>query len=177
MYIYIKELENEEEIQQLKKAPKWIRKWIGKIIYKMNWIMENRIEENRKVYLIPNLGNKNREKRIRKKLEREPIQKLQIILSHKMKPYKAEDFEDRVFEFKDKPNIRIYHRPPVRNFLVENIDGKWLYWGLIHIIEIHHDYIKNTTSGKYKIIYINTPEEMKHAHNIIDRNESTKYIN
>jgi len=48
MYIYIKESENEEEIQQLKKAPKWIRKWIGKIIYKMNWIMENRIEENRK---------------------------------------------------------------------------------------------------------------------------------
>lgn len=83
MYIYIKELENQEEIQQLKKVPKWIRKWIGKIIYKMNWIMENRIEENRKVYLIPNLGNKNREKRIRKKLEREPIQKLQLILSHK----------------------------------------------------------------------------------------------
>ncbi|MCI8277617.1 MAG: hypothetical protein HFJ46_06905, partial [Clostridia bacterium] len=87
-----------------------------------------------------------------------------------------EDFKDKIFEFKDKPNIRIYHRPPVRNFLVENIDGKWLYWGLIHILEIHHDYIKNTTSGKYKIIYINTPEEMKHAHNIIDRNENTRYI-
>lgn len=27
----------------------------------------------------------------------------------------------------------------------------------------------------YKIIYINTPEEMKYAHNIIDRNEDTKY--
>jgi len=39
-----------------------------------------------------------------------------------------------------------------------------------------HDYINNTTSGKYKIIYINTPEEMKHAHNIIDRNQETKYI-
>lgn len=90
MYIYIKELENQEEIQQLKKVPKWIRKWIGKIIYKMNWIMENRIEENRKVYLIPNLGNKNREKRIRKKLEREPIQKLQLILSHKMRPYQEQ---------------------------------------------------------------------------------------
>lgn len=94
---------------------------------------------------------------------------------HKITPYKAEDFKDRVFEFKDKPNVRIYHRPPVRNFLVENINGKWLYWGLVHILEIHHDYIKNTTSGKYKIIYINTPEEMKYAHNIIDRNEDTKY--
>lgn len=35
---------------------------------------------------------------------------------HKLTSYKAEDFEDRVFEFKNKPNIRIYHRPPVRIF-------------------------------------------------------------
>jgi len=95
---------------------------------------------------------------------------------HLKNPYTAEQFKDKIFEFKDKPSIRNYQIPPVRNFLVENINGKWLYWGLIHIIEIHHDYIKNTTSGKYKIIYINTPEEMKHAHNIIDRNENTRYI-
>lgn len=95
---------------------------------------------------------------------------------HLKNPYTAEQFKDKIFEFKDKPSIRNYQIPPVRNFLVENIDGKWLYWGLIHILEIHHDYIKNTTSGKYKIIYINTPEEMKHAHNIIDRNENTRYI-
>ena len=95
---------------------------------------------------------------------------------HLLNNYTAKDFEDVIFEFKDKANIRIYHRPPVRNFLVENINGKWLYWGLVHIIEIHHDYIKNTTSGKYKIIYINTPEEMKTAHNIIDRNSDTQYI-
>lgn len=63
--------------------------------------------------------------------------------------------------------------PPVRNFLVENIDGKWLYWGLIHIIEVKHDYINKTTSGKFKIIYINKPEEMEMAHNLIDRNKDT----
>lgn len=95
---------------------------------------------------------------------------------HLLKPYLAEDFKDRIFEFKDKSNIRIYHRPPVRNFLVENINGKWLYWGLVHILEIKHDYMNGTTSGKYKIIYVNTPEEMKHAHNIIDRNPDTKYV-
>jgi len=94
---------------------------------------------------------------------------------HLKNPYTAEQFKDKIFEFKDKPSIRNYQIPPVRNFLVENIDGKWLYWGLVHIIEIHHDYIKNSTSGKYKIIYINTPEEMKYAHNIIDRNEDTRY--
>lgn len=43
---------------------------------------------------------------------------------HKIHPYKAEDFEGRVFEFKDKPQIRNYHMPPVRNFLVENVNGK-----------------------------------------------------
>ena len=53
---------------------------------------------------------------------------------HLIKPFTADDFKDVIFEFKDKPNIRIYHRPPVRDFLVENINGKWLYWGLIHII-------------------------------------------
>lgn len=95
---------------------------------------------------------------------------------HKINPYLAEDFKDKIFELKDKPNIRVYHRPPVRNFLVENINGKWLYWGLIHMLEIKHDYINNTTSGKYKIIYINTPEEMKCAHDIIDRNKDTYYI-
>ena len=66
--------------------------------------------------------------------------------------------------------------PPVRNFLVENINGKWVYWGLIYITEIKHDYANATTSGKFKIIYINTPEEMKVAHNIIDRNEATDYF-
>jgi hypothetical protein len=66
--------------------------------------------------------------------------------------------------------------PPVRNFLVENRNGKWIYWGLIHIIEAHHDYVNKTTSGKFKIIYINTPEEMKKAHDLIDRNKETNYF-
>ena len=92
---------------------------------------------------------------------------------HLKAPYTAEQFKDRIFEFKNKPSIRNYQMPPVRNFLVENIDGKWLYWGLIHILEVKHDYIHKTTSGKFKIIYINKPEEMETAHNLIDRNKDT----
>ena len=95
---------------------------------------------------------------------------------HKEKPFKAEDFEGKVFEFKDKPKIRMYHLPPVRNFLVENTNGKWLYWGQVHMLEVNHDYINQTTSGKYKIIYINTLEEMKMAHKLIDRNVETDYF-
>lgn len=92
---------------------------------------------------------------------------------HLENPYNAEQFANQIFEFNNKPNIRNYQMPPVRVFLVENIDGKWLYWGLVHIIEVKHDYINKTTSGKFKIIYINKPEEMETAHNLIDRNEST----
>jgi hypothetical protein len=96
---------------------------------------------------------------------------------HKIKPFLASNFEGKVFEFKDKPKVRIYKLPPVRNFLVQNIDGKWLYWGLIHVIEVVHDNIKQVTSGKYKIIHINSPEEMKFAHKIIDRNKETDFLN
>jgi hypothetical protein len=56
------------------------------------------------------------------------------------------------------------------------INGKWLYWGLVHILETTCDYQKQVTSGKYKIIYINTPEEMKQAYELIDRNENNNYF-
>lgn len=95
---------------------------------------------------------------------------------HKIKPFEADNFKNKIFEFKNKPKIRIYKLPPVRNFLVQNIDGKWLYWGLIHILEVQHNNIKQTTSGKFKIIYIYTPEEMKYAHKLIDRNKETDFL-
>ncbi|KKT73509.1 MAG: hypothetical protein UW69_C0063G0002 [Microgenomates group bacterium GW2011_GWA2_44_7] len=95
---------------------------------------------------------------------------------HLKKPYRAEDFEGKLFEFRDKPKIRIYKTPPVRNFLVQNIGGKWLYWGLVHIVELTHDNVNQTTSGKFKIIYIYTQEEMKMAHKLIDRDSDTDFF-
>ncbi len=95
---------------------------------------------------------------------------------HKVKPYVAEDYAGQVFAFKDKPKIRTYQQPPVRNFLVQNINGKWLYWGLVHIIETTHDNLNRTTSGKFKIIYIYTPEEMEQAHHLIDQDKNTNYF-
>ncbi len=96
--------------------------------------------------------------------------------SHLRKPLTADDFKDRTFGFKNKPDIRIYHMPPVRVFLVENIAGKWLYWGLVQILEITHDYMNKTTAGRFKIEYIYTPEEMKKAHDLIDRNNETNFF-
>jgi hypothetical protein len=98
------------------------------------------------------------------------------IEKHLQQPYILNDFKDKVFEFKNKAGIRNYHQPPVRNFLVENINDKWIYWGLVHILEITHDYVNKTTSGKFKIIYINSPEEMKVTFDLIDRNEQTNYF-
>ena len=96
--------------------------------------------------------------------------------THLKTPYKLEDFKDKIFSFKAKSNIRNYQMPPVRNFLVENRDGKWIYWGLCHIVEITHDYVNKTTSGKFKIVYLYSPEEMKRAHKIIDRGVETAFF-
>ena len=95
---------------------------------------------------------------------------------HKQRPLTAEEFKDQVFEFKNKSGIRVYHSPPVRVFLVENRDGKWIYWGLVHILETLHDQIQKTTSGKFKIIYLFTPKEMVKAHDLIDRNPETRFF-
>ncbi len=83
------------------------------------------------------------------------------IQHHLTDPFTFDDVEGKVFEFSAKDKLRVYQQPPVRNTLVEDLDGKWLYWGLCYIIEIKHDYVSQTTSGKYKIVRLNSPEEMK----------------
>jgi hypothetical protein len=99
------------------------------------------------------------------------------IQRHLENPYDFEKFKDRIFEFKAKPKIRIYKLPPVRNFLVEEINGKWLYWGRCHIIEVTHDNLKQETSGKFKIIALNTPEQMKASFDLIDSRPELNYFN
>ena len=94
--------------------------------------------------------------------------------AHLREPLSAKDFEGRVFEFYDKPNMRVYHPAPVRVFLVHNIGGKWLHWGKVHIIEqtIHAE--TQTTSGKYRIVQVYEPEFMR-LKNIHDVDESKRY--
>ena len=94
--------------------------------------------------------------------------------THLKTPFELKDFENKIFDFKDKPAIRVYKTPPIRNFLVEDIGGKWLYWGLCHIVEIRHDYINQTTSGKYKIIKIYTPEEMRKAFDLVHNTDENQ---
>lgn len=96
--------------------------------------------------------------------------------THLQNPYMLDAVADKVFSFSSKPNIRVYKQPPVRNFLVEDVDGKWVYWGKCHILEVHHDYVKNETSGKFKIISINSPEDMKKAFDLIDLVPENNYF-
>ena len=89
---------------------------------------------------------------------------------HQKKPFRVEDFKNRIFDFKNKEGIRLYHPAPIRVFLVHNINGKWLYWGHVHIIEqtIHAD--TKTTSGKFKIVKIYNPQYQK----MVSENEVDK---
>ena len=82
------------------------------------------------------------------------------VKKHRKSPVSLNDVKDKIFEFHDKPNARHYHTPPTRCFLVHNINGKWLYWGKIIIIEqtVRSDNEnKLTTSGKFRIIDIYEP--------------------
>lgn len=87
---------------------------------------------------------------------------------HTSNPVKLSDLDSMIFEF-SKPGARIFHLEPTRVFLVQNIDGKWLFWG--------HAYIQSqsinrcpvaadgsplwVTSGTYRIVEIYDPEYQK----------------
>ena len=81
-----------------------------------------------------------------------------------------------MFEFRGKLRRRKFQDPSIRNFLAENKDGKWLYWGLVHVWDVVYNSETNTTSGKFKIIYLYSPEQMKIAHQLIDRNPETDFF-
>ncbi|MDR3613417.1 MAG: hypothetical protein P4L53_07615 [Candidatus Obscuribacterales bacterium] len=51
---------------------------------------------------------------------------------HLKNPILAETLKDKVFSF-HKDEARFFHIDPVRVFLVQNIDGKWLHWGHVLI--------------------------------------------
>lgn len=102
--------------------------------------------------------------------------KILDIKKHLNKPYKTVDFKGKVFQFSGKDNIRIFHSPPVRVFFAQNIKGTWLYWGLVEILELKLDMVKKTTSGKYRIVKIFTPQEMRNAEEILHNQNDKTYF-
>ena len=85
---------------------------------------------------------------------------------HRERPLFAGDFRDRIYEFQNKPGARIYHPAPNRCFLIHNLDGKWIYWGKIVMVEqtiSGRTKEDQTTSGKYMITEIYDPEYQEQA--------------
>lgn len=90
--------------------------------------------------------------------------------SHNEKPVTLADVSGKVFSFQGKPRARIFHLEPVRIFLVQNIDGKWLFWGHAQIqsqtIRKKNDSAGQwagewETSGTYTISKVYTPDQQR----------------
>lgn len=96
--------------------------------------------------------------------------------AHLKEPIELSLVDDKIFEFRDKPGVRNYQQTPTRCFLAENREGKWIYWGLIQVIEVTHDYERKTTSGKYRITYLNTPDQMRAFFDLTDRREGMDFF-
>jgi len=87
--------------------------------------------------------------------------------SHIQQPVSAESLKDHVFRFHGKPGVRFFQTAPVRVYWVQNIEGKWLFWGKIIVIEqtisqllVDGESWKEgdwQTSGKYSILEIFDP--------------------
>lgn len=82
---------------------------------------------------------------------------------HLESPFSSLQFKNQVFSFRGKEGVRNFQQPPVQNFLVENRGGKHIYWGLITMLTVRHDYLGNVTSGQYQIHTLYTPEQMTMA--------------
>ncbi len=87
---------------------------------------------------------------------------------HQQNPVTLDQVKDKVFTFTGKVGIRIFHLEPVRVFLVQNIEGKWLFWGKAFIqsqtitkmldAQGNWDSEKWVTSGTFTISDIYEPE-------------------
>ena len=87
---------------------------------------------------------------------------------HIENPISLQTLSGFVFSFHKKDNARIYHTDPVRVFLVQNSDNKWLFWGKILIqsqsitkkLDTHGNWKTGEweTSGTYLITDIYEPE-------------------
>lgn len=101
--IYIKELEKKDTIEMYTSYPKWIKKTIMLFHTKFNKIIVKEINENNKMYLIPNINKRTVYKKIRNKIEKKKTktQKVQAILEDKIKKYKDELYNIKIVDGKD----------------------------------------------------------------------------
>lgn len=85
MYIYIKELNSDSELEFQKNIPKFARKIIIKLIKIFNIIVIQNIKNDEYLYIVPRISNLKKIKRILKKNKAK-----KVILSKKLKKYSKE---------------------------------------------------------------------------------------
>ncbi len=78
--------------------------------------------------------------------------------THLRNPSSSSIFLNQEFQFWNNDE-RLYHRPPTRVFLVEEIEGRWLYWG--NALMISQTLENGKTKGRYKIVKIYQPDFQK----------------
>lgn len=87
---------------------------------------------------------------------------------HVANPLSLSAFEGKEFAFHDKDGARIFHLDPVRVYLVENKNGKWIFWGKAFVTKqtIEKSLVGGVawkpgdwvTSGTFRIVEIFEPE-------------------
>lgn len=113
MYIYIKELKEDEEIEKNINMPKFLKKIIIKFIKIFNIITINKIDETHFLYIIPKVNNMNSIKKIINKNKSN-----KIFLSKDLKKY-----EKYVYQIENKKNIDLYVCE-ILEYIMEKIDRK-----------------------------------------------------
>lgn len=85
--------------------------------------------------------------------------KLLDVRKHQHNPKAAKKLVGKTFAFRNKNGARIYHTPPTRVFLVQNVAGKWIHWGTCLMLSQTIETKKKGafTSGKFKITRIYDP--------------------
>ena len=158
--IYIKELDN--KLIKYENEPKLLKKIIYRIINVFNIIQVEEIENNRKIYLIPNINKINVYKRINKKLLKEETktQKVQVVLSKEIEKYK-----DKFLNYKIIDGENIF-TGSIEN-IIEKVIGdnrlelQDIYVTTNYYIDNNINIIKNL-SAKVKSINIVTKEIEKY---------------
>lgn len=117
--IYIKELEEKDTIEMYTKFPKFIKKAIISFHAKLNKIIVKEIDENNKIYLIPNINKKMVYKKIRNKVEKEKTktQKVQAILQEKLRKHKSDLYNIKIVDGKDAMSEQIEN---ILNYILGN---------------------------------------------------------
>ena len=90
MVIYIKELDKNDRLDFLEKYPKFIHEFVIKFIEISNNILVKRIDEDKQIYILPNINRKNVYKNIKKRIKKntkKTKRKVEIVLSEKLHQY------------------------------------------------------------------------------------------